>query len=565
MKEGVYADARRTFKLRLGDRRPDRLGRGEGRRTAGGLDRRRITESDSDMTAPAIPAPAPVAGLPGWTGLERGWLLAVLLVAAVFRFGYLRGDYAHPDEPIVLGVVAHLHATGDFDTNWKAAHLPAEFDQNQFNFSGYNLAAWGWTETAGRLFPATWRHAAGGVGVIRVFSALLGLVAVALAFALGRRFGGPPAAVLAGLLTAVAPLLVQDSHYGRPETFVTALTMLVVWLTLEPGTRPWRRVVLAAFLVGFLVATKVTLGALAVLPLGAAGRAARQEPGGARNWIRWLGWVALGGGAGLFAGMPYAFFAPGTFFAGVGFLWSQYSGFHPPHNHFDGHCVGDLETAYLVHSLGFMVLLFAAGAVVVALWRRQWARWWFLAAPVVFYFAYFATKKVFFERNLSQVVPLLAVLAGVGGGELLRAVGAGAPVLRRGLIALVAVVLLQRPAVVSLAILTHGFSGRAQQAARAWATRVEAAFPGVPLLPLSLLSARDFDGLAQSLRGGGEVLVRVPFFNDSHTAHFLPQFERRFFVVEVARRPGVFPDAPVSTLAVYFGSELRYYLVSGER
>jgi len=518
------------------------------------------------MSAPAHPASVPDAGASVWTSGDGLWLVAVLVVAAVFRFEHLRGDYAHPDEPIVLGVVAHLQATGDFDTNWKVAHLPAEFDQNQYNFSGYNLAAWGWVETAGRLFPAGW-HAGNGVGVIRAFSALCGVGTVALAFLLGRRFGGRSAAILTGGLTAVLPLLVQDAHYGRPETFVTALTLLVVWLALEAGPRPWRRVALAAFLVGYLVATKVTLGALVVLPLGAAWRAARGAGGGGREQARGLGLVGLGGAIGVVAGMPAAIFAPGAFFEGVAFLARQYAGFHPPHNHFDGHAVGDLEVAYFFHTLGLLVPLCAAGAFVLAAWRRQGLLVGLIAAPVLFYFAYFATQKVFFERNLSHVVPLLAVLAGVGGAELVRAAGAWAPApaLRRGLIALVAVGLWQRPTALSVAMVTQGFSGRARQAELAWVAHVEAAHPGLTTIPITLLAAHDFDGLGQVLRGRGEVLVRAPLFNDSHSAHFLPQFEQRFSAVEVARWSGVFAEAPVSTLNVYFGGEQRYYLVSGER
>jgi hypothetical protein len=81
--------------------------------------------------------------------------------------------------------------------------------------------------------------------------------------------------------------------------------------------------------------------------------------------------------------------------------------------------VGDIEFNYVVATVGWVALVLAlVGAV--ALWRRrQREALAFLLLPPLVLGGYFATQLVFFERNLSPALPLLLVLAGVGGAALL--------------------------------------------------------------------------------------------------------------------------------------------------
>src|SRR6185436_1753396 len=111
-----------------------------------------------------------------------------------------------------------------------------------------------------------WRSRDGGFAVYRFFVAALACLVVGQAMHLGHKLGGWVAAVSAGLLTAVATLLVQDAHYIRPEPFVTVLTLAAVTVSLPAaGAQRWRPLA-AALCVGLLVACKISMLALAWLP-----------------------------------------------------------------------------------------------------------------------------------------------------------------------------------------------------------------------------------------------------------------------------------------------------------
>lgn len=103
---------------------------------------------------------------------------------------------------------------------------------------------------------------------------------------------------------------------------------------------------------------------------------------------------------------------------------NQYGGLHPPHSHLDGRPVVDMLAAYYVGTLGWAVIGCGTIGVGVLAWRRRWGEWVVLVGPVVLFAGYFSTRGVFFERNLSHVLPLFLILAAVGAAVLVEAIGA---------------------------------------------------------------------------------------------------------------------------------------------
>ena len=95
----------------------------------------------------------------------------------------------------------------------------------------YYVLAWVWVRVFGN----------GEVGV-RSLSALAGVLTVPVAYALARRLAGARAAVIAGLLVTVSPLLVWFSQEARAYALATLLTAVSLWcLTVwrEDGGRRW--------------------------------------------------------------------------------------------------------------------------------------------------------------------------------------------------------------------------------------------------------------------------------------------------------------------------------------
>jgi hypothetical protein len=332
-------------------------------------------------------------------------LAAVLLASAAARLAAVRTPtLAHPDEVIATGVVQHVRAQPTLDTNWKHARLPAPFDGPQYNFSGYllPLAAYdaGADAVAGR--PA---DEAGRLRRLRYFSVLFSVAAIALtgAIALALSPGSYVAATAAVVLAALMPSHLMESFYARPDAFTTflALAALLVVLVREAIGPRW--IAVAAALVGYLVATKVSFGVMYLLLLPGL-RSARAAV---------IGHVALAVGFAL--GAPGAVGNPGDFIAGVSALSQQYGGDFPPNG------LGSAATTpeRLIHA-GTWIAQTWGPAVVLAIVGA-----WHLAAsgrgtvlvpflPFLILLVYFSALPVFFERNVTPALMAMAPLAGVG-------------------------------------------------------------------------------------------------------------------------------------------------------
>lgn len=501
--------------------------------------------------------------------------LAVLAAAALPRFAQLDREFRHLDEGIVLAVSEHLARGETWDNNWARAGVGFGYRENQYNFSAYLYATHLWARVTGPLWPESWRTQWRGVRVHRAFSAVCGTLAVVMVAGLAWSLAGPAAAAAAAAAYAVTPQLVQDAHYARPEAFVALGSAAVAWLCLGPaglmGRRgAWWPVWLAAVLVGVLTATKITLGALVVLPAWAGWRVMRERmrlrragDGGAGAWV-WLGWcgVPLGMLAGAFAGMPYAFFQPAAYWEGIAFLREQYGGFHPPHNRLDGGPVWPLMTAYYGAVLGWLpVVLAGIGALWLGL-RQQWGASLLLAGTVAFYFAYFGSQRVFFERNLAHVLPFAAVLFGAGAAAVGRWFGRGGA----GAVGLgVAVLALLPAADTTVRLVTRGLTGEEERRMERFKAALSAQQPGLDVVWVTFMGPETLEQIDAAVGRGQPLLLAVNDYNDDLSARLLPELLRRYYAEEILEHRGVFWRVPVSTLNVYHGHRVRVFRVQGKR
>jgi hypothetical protein len=490
--------------------------------------------------------------------------VAVLVLAFGLRAAFYDQRSGHPDEAITVEVVGHMRQSGDLDTNWaKAPKLESEFRYDQYNFSSHLEATYGFYRLV-KVLPGTasWRTEGGGLAVYRFFSVMLATVAVWQAMQLAGRLAGRAAALAAGLLAAVSTLLVQDAHFCRPEAFCTALTLAAVALCW-PGKQQRALPVLAGgFALGLLMACKVSMLLIAWLPLVPVLTA---ESG----W----GWkVRLASGAmaalvaGFVMGVPGAVIHPQVFVAGVKHLMTQYAGLHPPHSHMDGGAVADLMAAYFGATLGWPLLAAGALGMGVLVVRRRWAELAVIAGPVVLFGGYFATKSVFFERNLSHVMPLGLILAALGAVEIAGwgAKKLGVPV--RPLAAIGVFGLAVTSLGVTWPLVQEGFSNDVARRHERFEADLRARHGGVVWKETNLQNDGALEELAEYFKLHHEpVLMRVTDYHDEWTRFNERSLLARFSVKLVAEFPGPFPEQPVSTLITYHGARDCYYLVSGPR
>lgn len=496
----------------------------------------------------------------------RRWLGPVLLVIVAFGFrsAHYRENYGHPDETITFEVVRYMRSSGDWDSNWAKAKLEPGFHYEQYNFASYLHATFGFYRLV-KGIPALdeWRSRDGGFWVYRFFSVALATLAVMQTWWLARRVGGARVGLAAGAWVAVLPGLVQDAHYARPEAFVTVLTLAAVLLSLPRGRFSKWRVFGAAVVVGVAVACKISMLAMAWLPLVALIPVERGAAVGLGRWAWAAGLTLTGLMVGFAVGAPDAVAHLQIYARGVLYLTQQYAGLHPPHSPLLDETATGLLTRYYISTLGGLGLVAGLGGGVVLWWQRRRRECVALVGPVVLFAGYFCTRSVFFERNLSHLLPLWCVLAALG-------LAAGASWIERRcgvraawcLAALLALALV-RPTDISLRLIKE-FSGEPAKDRATQMEKLRLAHPSLAWRETDLLSSLPLEELRQHFKdAGGALLVRVIDYHDEWSTYHGPLLQAQFEAKLLATSPGAFADVESCTLHTYGSWTDRFYLITG--
>lgn len=476
----------------------------------------------------------------------RGWItpwgtaavVLILLLALFLRASSLTKFDAQEDEQTLHAVVENIWH-GDLSNNWIHASIPStRFRIDCYNFSSYFYADAAFTGLA-RIskYTVLWD---------RIFSVLLGTGAVFLVYLLALRLCNRSVALVACALTAVMPVLVQDAHYGRPEAFVTCLTLAAYLAS-------FRKPALASVCFGLLVACKISMIPLCAIPLLCLSSQSRLTV--RTTWIATACTVL-----GCFLGMPDAFFHPHAFWNGVEFVRSQYSGSHPPYGLADGSVVVTLTLKYFWQTTGPLFCLIAIAGMVVMVWKRQYLKLALVAAPAIFYLTYFSLQKVFFERNVSHIAPLLAICFAAGAVYLSDLLPRRE--LRASLLAALVLLAGAPPLLTSGRLVFEAMPTPTEARARDYETALATRL-GYPIgSHTHLLTNQMVKDLVQRAEGAPSgLLVRVLDYRDSFTQKNMLDLTARTGARQVGYFPSIFENFSVNTLITYHSPALRYVLV----
>ena len=445
------------------------------------------------------------------------------------------------DEQITRAVATNIWQ-GDLSNNWKnAPGVPAVFQINCYNFSSYMYA------DALAAGPDS-RHP---LFRERIFSAGLGSLAVILFYFVALRLFTPGTSLAALAMMAVFPLLVQDSHYARPEAFVTFLCAVVYLLSvlLLTASRPLAFLSAGALCCGLLIACKISLVPIASIPLLCLGKRKILNWHSAGLWIAFLV-------IGVFAGVPDAFFHPRAFWSGVQMLSHHYAEEHPPHSLIGSRHSLALLLPYFWQTLGPGCCLLFIGGIVALVWRKQYFPSMLIAIPALFYLAYFSFQRTFFERNLSHVAPLIAIVCAVGLAWLSDLMPGRA---RAAAFTGVLLVALIQPALISGKLVFVALSVSPEQRASKYEQTL-AKREGVPIQPINeLVVPGHVDYLAGLVNRSAEsVIVPIRDYNDGYTRHFFHALQQRVRARQVGFFPSLFPNFSPNTMLAYHSPNLRY-------
>jgi hypothetical protein len=318
-------------------------------------------------------------------------------VTALFFFLLFRAGATHhlfnDDERIVPAVVAGMIQRGDLNGNWiVASGIPEGFHVNQFNFYSYHLFA--------RLFYT--EDPAQFVLILRIVNmALQGVTLIFLLSYIDKLGLGMRHRIMATAVFIAAPSLVFDTHIARCESFLYLLFVVLLWTT-QLKISNTRRYALFGLILGVGTASKITFLLCAAVLLPEAIAAFRSDWRLALKSCAALltAWVV-----GFVGSAPYVVVDFNGFLQGVNALFSQYGTEHPPHSYLHGSLGKSI-----FRTLHF--ILFTTGLLLpLGLFQLVRKR---ITAPglAVFGFlllGYFATKPVFFERNIGLGLLALSV------------------------------------------------------------------------------------------------------------------------------------------------------------
>ncbi len=518
----------------------------------------------------------------GFHRLTRRQVMHGLACGAVLLFcGYLRfinlnwGSGAkpaggHPDEQIVISVVSTL-PTNHFDTDMRRTSMPLYLQLAPYNFSSYEYCAylWYWAVTGLERVERVVRPKLllrQPVVIYRELSAWFGLLVCVLAYLCARCFLPRKFALLAALFTGILPLLVQDSHYARAESFVTAGTMAVVWMTLTVTARPSLRLCFwATFLLGFLMASKISLAGLLYLPL--YGAWISLEPAAWRDQRRvWQhGWVLLLGGlAGFLLGVPYILVDWKLWWISWKVTRDQYARPFPPHGPDpEGYCFAWIAN-YFWQTFGAALLILAVIGIIYLVRRRQYRLLVILASPLLLYYFIFSMQESFFERNVSHVVPLVAILAAAGCAAIWEFLASRFERLdlrtaAMGVILLLAVWI---PLGLSWLLAVKVLGAKLYEAVPVYDALLRDVYRGVPVYNDDLFFMQSLGRIHERLLANPNgYILRLGDANDATSRHRLIIAQQMYRMKPLVSSPGFFAEYPTSTLQVYHSLSYSWYLV----
>jgi hypothetical protein len=494
---------------------------------------------------------------------------AIIALGCVLRFAYVGGPYVQPDEAIAPWVVSLVSSGPGLDTNWAHTPIRGDFGEAQYNFSSYYLTL----TVLERLRDVARPHPVPeGIEARIVFfrgcSAAFGTMGLALAMLAAYRIQGWSLALGAGLWMAVNPLLVQDSHYARPEAFLVLLLLALFWMSLSRSPRAGWRSLLAGLLFGFLVACKVTLLIWAWLPLMACFRDGDEwRSCGWGTRLARVGLVAAGAAVGFVAGVPRVVADMGGYLTGLRLLRGTYGGFVFYRSHFPSAPVYDFLGRYLIETVGWAVACLFAIGLADAVARRRWRLFLAIFLPVLTLAAYMGAQSVFYERNMSHAMPLYLLGGGLGLSVLAETQRSRRWF--RPLVVLLVVAASLESAEITGRMVFLGFSGRFENARAQELAKFLAPprFPAVDRDHLVVVASDDDPWFKRKWEADpAPYVVLWSDVDPEFTRQCLERLRVRFRFDERAVLPGLFDELRgPNTLRDYLCRTLRGYVFYGLR
>lgn len=493
---------------------------------------------------------------------NKYWFAIILLfVITVFcRICYINNNYRHPDEIITANVIKYMNQSGDYDTNWIKADLPLKFKYDQYNFSSYIYSVYLFTKLVGVSNPL----------IYRLFSVICSSMILVVLVLFANKTKHTHVFLYSAFITAIAPILIQDAHYARPEAFVSILTLFIIYLCWPCKKNQYYSSYLAAILIGFLVACKISMLFFVWLPfLPTFSYALDTKQRISTKKVLVFTCIVLSLTIlGFLIGVPGAFRHPHVYLNGIKTLLHQYDGIHPGHGHLSGGPVADLLVGYLGATFGWAIAVFFVVGCLSKFKEHSWRTIVLVYFPPVFYIGYFACKSVFFERNLSHIIPLYIIGSAYGIqvcyakiNQFLQKV-----VYSKALLLFILLFTSINPIYYSYMLVFDVFSGKDDGLRRNYYRHIINKYKPRRVIGGYISNHQPFRNIDSAVKKGYVPLCfHASDLGDDMTKHYLNKLYDEYEIRSVGSYESLFKNIPPCTLHAYHSWTDRYFLIYGFR
>lgn len=490
---------------------------------------------------------------------------ALIYIALRLKVGF---DYSHPDECIPVQVISRILKTGSFDTNWLLAeNLTGIPPIDQYNFSSYIVFSalllkilltvgkpFGLEATPDLILDA-----------LRIFSSLWQVAVIFLVYVVGTTlFKSRLTGVIAAWSVLLYPLLFQDSLYARPESFSSMLVLIMLILAGIRSENPSKPYFLFfGIVLGWLIACKVTFILLLFLPLATI----CSIPKNNRPYPLGLLLIVIAGiVVGFTIGAPFAIMNLGKYYAGLQELFAQYSGTQPPYGSPSPELGDRLIYAwrYLsVTGIALPVLVALGGGLILFKEKRYFLTSTFLLFVSVM--VYFSSKPVFFERNFSFSLPVIALYSGATLTYLANRWAKG----NKAWLFLPPITLFMLSGSILFMWQIHSkvLSGEYQQRRTMIQNKFVYSYSKPVIIMPWMVGNTSFQQFADFSRNDPLAIYEIPAANDEYTQKFLNEARTRLGMDAIVKLTSPFSEVglPPTTLYTYHAPDYFYIARLAER
>lgn len=241
-------------------------------------------------------------------------------------------------------------------------------------------------------------------------------------------------------------------------------------------------------------------------------------------------------------------------------LRHDYAGAHVPFALMDASNSFPLVALYFWQTLGATFCVLCLLGMLSLVIRRHYFQFALIAFPVIFYLLFFSLQRTFFERNLSHVVPLMAILSAIGLVSASNAIRSRA---RAAAFSVLLLLMLLQPAQISAKLVFVAMRTSYQERTKDY-EKALLRTQGLPVAASSaLLATSHVEHLAEmAIASQGDILVRIFDSHDPFTQKYLLDLKRCANARQVGYIPSLFPHFSVNTILTYHAPAFRYIRLS---